>query len=200
MLTVKLFIFVNMISIKKTLVSEDLFEQEFVCDLSACKGACCVEGDGGAPLNEEELDVLESIYENVKPFMSENGIKSVKSQGKWVVGEDGGKETPLVRGKECVYAFFDQNNIAKCAIETAYREGKIKYKKPISCELYPIRISSYQEFDAVNYHKWHICKPACDCGQKLKTPVYKFLQEPLIKKYGSDWYKALDFAAEKHQK
>ena len=189
-----------MISIKKTLVSEDLFEQEFVCDLSACKGACCVEGDGGAPLNEEELDVLESIYENVKPFMSENGIKSVKSQGKWVVGEDGGKETPLVRGKECVYAFFDQNNIAKCAIETAYREGKIKYKKPISCELYPIRISSYQEFDAVNYHKWHICKPACDCGQKLKTPVYKFLQEPLIKKYGSDWYKALDFAAEKHQK
>ena len=179
-----------MISIKKTLVSEDLFEQEFVCDLSACKGACCVEGDGGAPLNEEELDVLESIYENVKPFMSENGIKSVKSQGKWVVGEDGGKETPLVRGKECVYAFFDQNNIAKCAIETAYREGKSNIKNP-SLVNYTRFAFHLTEFDAVNCHKWHICKPACDCGQKLKTPVYKFLQEPLIKKYGSDWYKAL---------
>ena len=189
-----------MISIKNTLVSEDLLEQEFVCDLSACKGACCVAGDGGAPLNDEELEDLESIYEDVKPYMSENGIKVVEEKGNWLVGEDGGKETPLVQGKECVYVFFDQNNIAKCAIEAAYREGKIKYKKPISCELYPIRISSYSEFDAVNYHKWDICKPACDCGQKLKIPVYKFLKEPLIKKYGPDWYKGLEFAAEKHQK
>jgi len=189
-----------MISIKNTLVSEELLEHEFVCDLSACKGACCVAGDGGAPLNKEELEILESIYEDVKPFMSEKGKKSVKAQGKWVVGEDGENETPLVRGKECVYVFFDQNNIAKCAIEAAYRKGKIKYKKPISCELYPVRISSYTEFDAINYHKWHICKPACDCGQKLKVPVYKFLKEPLIKKYGPDWYKSLEFAAEKHQK
>ena len=189
-----------MISIKNTLVSEELLEQEFVCDLSACKGACCVAGDGGAPLKEEELETLELIYEDVKPYMTEKGIKSVEAQGKWVVGEDGGNETPLVHGKECVYVFFDQNKIAKCAIEAAYREGKIKYKKPISCELYPIRISSYSEFDAVNYHKWDICKPACDCGQKLKIPVYKFLKEPLIKKYGPDWYKGLEFAAEKHQK
>ena len=189
-----------MISIKNTLVSEDLLEQEFVCDISACKGACCVAGDGGAPLNEEELETLESVYKDVKSYMTEKGIKEVEEQGKWVVGADGGKETPLVRGKECVYVFFDQNNIAKCAIEAAYREGKIKYKKPISCELYPVRISSYPEFDAVNYHKWHICKPACDCGQKLKIPVYKFLKEPLINKYGRDWYKGLEFAAEQHQK
>ena len=189
-----------MISIKNTLVSEELLEQEFVCDLSACKGACCVEGDGGAPLNEEELETLELIYEDVKPYITEKGIKSIEAQGKWVVGQDGGKETPLVRGKECAYVFFDQNKIAKCAIEVAYREGKIKYKKPISCELYPVRVSSYSEFDAVNYHKWHICKPACDCGQKLKIPVYKFLKEPLINKYGLDWYKALDFAAKQHQK
>ena len=189
-----------MISIKNTLVSEDLLEQEFVCDISACKGACCVAGDGGAPLNEDELDVLESVYEDVKPYMAEKGIKGVEAQGKWVVGEDGGKETPLVHGKECVYVFFDQNNTAKCAIEAAYREGKTTYKKPISCKLYPVRISSYPEFDAVNYHKWHICKPACDCGQKLKVPVYKFLKEPLIKKYVQDWYKGLEFAAEKQQK
>ena len=189
-----------MISIKNTLVSEELLEQEFVCDLSACKGACCVEGDGGAPLNEEELETLELIYEDVKPYITEKGIKSIEAQGKWVVGQDGGKETPLVRGKECAYVFFDQNKIAKCAIEVAYREGKIKYKKPISCELYPVRVSSYSEFDAVNYHKWNICKPACDCGQKLKIPVYKFLKEPLINKFGLDWYKALDSAAKKHQK
>ena len=98
-----------------------------------------------------------------------------------------------------MYVFFDENNYAKCAIEAAYRDGKIDYKKPISCELYPVRIQSYPEFDAVNYHKWHICKPACDCGAKLKVPVYKFLREPLIKKYGEDWYKGLEFAAEKHQ-
>ena len=189
-----------MISIKNTLVSEDLLEQEFVCDISACKGACCVAGDGGAPLNEEELETLESVYKDVKSYMTEKGIKEVEEQGKWVVGADGGKETPLVRGKECVYVFFDQNNIAKCSIEAAYREGKINYKKPISCELYPVRISSYQEFDAVNYHKWHICQPACECGQKLKVPVYKFLKEPLIKKYGSNWYKGLEFAAKKNQK
>ena len=185
-----------MIFIKQTLVSEDLLEQKFVCDLSACKGACCVEGDGGAPLNEEELGILESIYEDVKPFMTEKGIEVVERQGKWVAGDDCEKETPLVNGKECVYVFFDRNNIAKCAIEAAYREGKIKFKKPISCELYPVRILSYPEFDAVNYHKWHICKPACDCGQKLKIPVYKFLKEPLIKKYGPDWYKALESEAE----
>ena len=189
-----------MISIKNTLVSEDLLEQEFVCDISACKGACCVAGDGGAPLNDEELDTLDLIYEDIKPYMAEKGIKSVEVQGKWVVGEDGAKETPLVDGKECAYVFFDQNNTAKCAIETAYREGKTSYKKPISCELYPVRISPYPEFDAVNYHKWHICKSACDCGQKLKVPVYKFLKEPLIKKYGLDWYKGLEFAKEKSQK
>jgi len=188
-----------MISIKNTLISEDLLEKEFVCDLSACKGACCVEGDGGAPLDENELNILEEIYEDVKPYMDEKGIEGVKDQGNWVIGEDGGKETPILNGKECVYVFFDKDNYAKCAIEAAYRDGKIAYKKPISCELYPVRIQSYPEFDAVNYHKWHICKPACECGAKLKVPVYKFLREPLIKKYGEDWYKGLEFAAEKHK-
>ena len=187
-----------MISIKHTLVSEDLLDQHFVCDLSACKGACCVEGDGGAPLNDDELILLEEIYEEVKPYMNQKGVEGVESKGKWVLGEDGGKETPLVDGKECVYVFFDQHNTAKCAIEAAYRDQKISYKKPISCELYPVRIQSYPEFDAVNYHKWHICKPACECGGKLKVPVYKFLREPLIRKYGLDWYKGLEFAAKKN--
>lgn len=189
-----------MIAIKNTLVSEDLLDNEFVCDLSACKGACCVAGDGGAPLNDDETEILESIYDKVKPYMADKSIQEIEAQGKWVLGEDGGKETPLVSGKECVYVFFDKNNIAKCAIESAYRDGKIDYKKPISCELYPVRISSFSEFDAVNYHKWHICKPACQCGQKMKVPVYKFLKKPLIKKFGKDWYKSLDFAAKNKEK
>ena len=189
-----------MISIKNTLISEDLLDQEFVCDLSACKGACCVEGTGGAPVDDKEVEVLENIFEEVKPYMVEKGIKGVEEQGKWVVGEDGEKETPLVQGKECVYVFFDKNNIAKCAIEAAYRDGKIDFKKPMSCELYPVRVQSYSEFVAVNYHKWHICEPACECGQKMQIPVYKFLKEPLQKKFGKDWYEALDFAAKNQQK
>lgn len=189
-----------MISIKNTLISEDVLEQEFVCDLTACKGACCVEGDGGAPLQEEELVILENIYDKVKPYMAEKGINGVEKQGQWVVGEDGEKETPILNGRECVYVFFDKNNTAKCAIESAYRAGDIDFKKPISCELYPIRIQSYPEFDAVNYHKWHICKKGCECGVKLKVPLYKFLKEPLLKKYGKNWYKSLEIAAEKHNK
>jgi len=183
-----------MISIKNTLVSEDLIEKQFVCDLSACRGACCVEGDGGAPLNDKETKLLDKLFKDVKPYMAEKGIKGIEAQGKWVVGKDGGKETPLVDGKECVYVFFDQQNIAKCAIEAAYRDQRTSFKKPISCELYPVRIQSYQEYDAVNYHKWHVCKSACECGEKLKVPVYKFLREPLIKKYGLDWYRCLEFA------
>ena len=105
-----------MISIKNTLISEDLLEKEFVCDLSACKGACCVEGDGGAPLDENELNILENIYEDVKPFMNTKGIQGVEEQGKWIVGEDGGKETPILNGKECVYVFFDENKYANYKI------------------------------------------------------------------------------------
>ncbi len=189
-----------MISIKHTLVSEELLDQQFICDLSACKGACCVEGDGGAPLNENDSIILEEVYKEVKPYMAKKGIKAIEAQGKSVLGEDGQKETPLVNGKECAYVFFDRHNVAKCSIEAAYRDQKISYKKPISCELYPVRIQSYSEFEAVNYHKWHICKPACECGQKLRVPVYKFLREPLIKKYGLDWYKALELEAKKHHK
>ncbi len=185
-----------MISIKNTLVSEELLDNEFACDLHACKGACCVEGDGGAPLDENELETLEQSFHAVKPYMTEKGIKAVEEQGTWIVGEDGGKETPLVNGKECAYVYFDEHHIAKCAIEKTYRKGEIEYKKPISCELYPVRIQTYPEFDAVNYHKWHICKSACKCGLKLKLPVYKFLKEPLIKKYGVDWYAALEFASQ----
>lgn len=185
-----------MIAIDKTLVSEDLLEKRFVCDLNACKGACCVAGDSGAPLEEEELEVLDSIIEQVKPYMVKKGIRAIEKHGAYVIDEDGDYTTTLVSEKaECAFVYFDETNTAKCAIERAYYEGKISWKKPISCHLYPVRISKYKRYDAVNYSHWDICKPACECGKKLDVPVYRFLKEPLIRKYGKDWFNQLDKAA-----
>ncbi|HTL81665.1 MAG TPA: DUF3109 family protein [Bacteroidia bacterium] len=184
-----------MIEIGKTLISDDVVEKQFVCDLNACKGACCVLGDSGAPLEEEETKILDEIYDKVKPYMTEQGIKAVEKQGKWIVDSDGDRVTPLVGGnKECAYTVFE-NGIALCGIEKAWKDGKVKWQKPISCHLYPVRISTYKKFEAVNYEKWKICKPACDCGEKLQVPVYKFVKTALIRKYGGEWYKQLEEAA-----
>ncbi|MDO8999596.1 MAG: DUF3109 family protein [Bacteroidota bacterium] len=185
-----------MIAINKTLISEDLLDKKFVCDLNACKGACCVAGDSGAPLEKEELQILESILDKVKPYMVKKGIKAIEKFGAYVIDGDGDYTTTLVSpGAECAFVFFDDNKIAKCSIEQAYYDGKITWKKPISCHLYPVRITKHKEYDAVNYDKWDICKPACECGAKLDVPVYKFLKEPLIRKYGKDWFKQLEISA-----
>lgn len=190
-----------MIAIDKTLISEDLLEKKFVCDLNACKGACCVAGDSGAPLDEDELPILESILDKVKPFMVKKGVKAIEKHGAYVVDSDGDYTTTLVSDKaECAFVYFDENKIAKCAIEKAFYEGIIDWKKPISCHLYPVRITKHKSYDAVNYNKWDVCKPACECGKKLDVPVYKFLKEPLIRKYGKAWFKALEKSAELHLK
>ena len=187
-----------MISIGSTLISEDIFEKEFVCDLNACKGECCISGDSGAPLDTKELKILDAIYPVVKPYMNAKGIAAIEKNGAYVLDSDGDYTTTLVSdGAECAFVFFDEKNIAKCAIEQAYLEGKTQefvddWKKPISCHLYPIRITEYKEYDAVNYHSWHICKPACECGAQLNVPVYVFLKEPLIRKYGEAWYNEVD--------
>lgn len=179
-----------MIAIDNTLVSEELLEKKFVCDLNACKGECCVAGDSGAPLEDRETTILDDIYEDVKPYMAADGIKAIEAQGKYLIDFDGDIVTPLVEDKHCAYVYFE-NEIAKCAIEKAYYEGKIDFKKPISCHLYPVRISKYKDFEAVNYDKWNICSPACDCGSKLGVKVYQFLKEPLTRKYGEKWYEQL---------
>lgn len=190
-----------MIAIDKTLISEDLLEKKFVCDLNACKGACCVAGDSGAPLEKEELPILDSILDKVKPYMVKKGINAVEKYGSYVIDGDGDYTTTLVSpGAECAFVFFDENKIAKCAIEQAFYDGKIEWKKPISCHLYPVRITAHKEYDAVNYDKWSICKPACECGAKLDVPVYKFLKEPLIRKYGKDWFKQLEQSAKLYLK
>ena len=190
-----------MIAINQTIISEDIFDKKFVCDLNACKGECCVAGDSGAPLDKDELKILDKIYPVVKPYMNEKGIAAIERQGTYVLDSDGDYTTPLVSdGAECAYVFFDENNVAKCAIEQSYLEGKVDWKKPISCHLYPIRISKFKDYDAINYNSWHICKPACECGEQLNVPVYKFLKEPLIRKYGNAWYEELDAVFQAYKK
>ena len=179
-----------MIQVQDKIISSDIFEKQFVCDLNACKGACCVEGDSGAPLLKEEKKILEDIYHKVKPYMRKEGITALENQGVGVYDSDGDLTTPLVNNGECAFVTYE-NGISKCTIEKAYLDGKIDFRKPISCHLFPIRIKEYRDFDALNYEEIKICKPACECGEKLKVPVYAFLKEPLIRKYGEVWYKQL---------
>ena len=189
-----------MFQLGKTIVSEEIIENDFICNLSACKGACCVDGDAGAPLEDKETEILVDIYAKVKPFLRPEGIKVIEEEGAFVKGDDDEWETPLINGSECAYAFFDDKNTAKCGIEEAYNQGEIKWKKPVSCHLYPIRIREYTELTAVNYHKWEICDPACSLGEELKVPVYKFVKEALIRKFGEDWYAELETVAQDHLK
>lgn len=180
-----------MIEIDKTLIADDVTERKFVCDLNACKGACCIEGDSGAPLEEDELEILDEVYDHVKPYMRPEGIAAIDKEGLYTVDWDQEYVTPLVNGKECAFVTFDDTDTAKCAIEQAYLDGKIKWKKPISCHLYPIRVKKLKEYDALNYDKWEICEPACACGSELNVKVYRFLKEPLIRKYGEEWFEKL---------
>ena len=190
-----------MIQINDKLISEDIFTQEFVCNLSKCKGACCVEGDIGAPITKEETKILDEIFQKIKPYLTEDGIKAIEQQGTWTVDpHDGDYVTPMVENRECVYVTFDENGITKCGIEKAYEDGAVDWQKPISCHLYPIRAVSYSSFEALNYHEWPICSDACALGKELKVPVYKFLKTPLIRKYGEEFYQMLSDAAEEYEK
>ncbi len=183
-----------MFQLGKTIVSEDILEKEFVCNLSACKGACCIGGDAGAPLNEDETVILDDIYPMVKPFLRPEGIAAIEAQGTWIVGTDGTLETPLIDNKDCAYVIFD-GSTALCGIEQAYNQGLIGWKKPVSCHLYPIRVKDFSEFAAVNYDRWEICDDACSLGKELEVPVYKFVKEALIRRFGADWYSELEKVA-----
>ncbi|MGG7661183.1 DUF3109 family protein [Dyadobacter sp. BHUBP1] len=188
-----------MILIENTCISDDIEDQEFVCNLDKCKGACCVEGDSGAPLDEDELAILDEIYPEVEPYLTEAGKKVIATEGTWTKDWDGDYVTPIINGRECAYAIYDQKGILKCGIEEAYNDGKISYKKPLSCHLYPIRVTKYEQYHALNYDRWEICSPACSLGQQLKVPVYKFLKDPLIRAYGEDWYRQLSEEIDERQ-
>jgi hypothetical protein len=183
-----------MFQLGKTIVSEEILERDFVCNLSACKGNCCIDGDAGAPLSAEETKIMEEIYPKVKPYLRPEGIAAIEAQGTWVKGEDGDFETTLIEGKDCAYVIFD-GATALCGIEQAYNEGVVSWKKPVSCHLYPIRVKDFSEFTAVNYDKWDICNDACTLGKELQVPVYKFVKEALVRRFGEDWYLELEKVA-----
>ncbi len=187
-----------MLQIDNTIISLDLIEKKFVCDLQACKGECCVAGDSGAPLTINEISILEEIYPEIEPYLSDKGKKIIKEKGVFEIDIENDKVTPLIDNKECAYLVYE-NNIAVCAIEKAYFDKKINFRKPLSCFLYPVRIKEYKDFTAVNYDQWDICKPAQILGEKLGTPVYKFLKEPLIQKFGNEWFEKLEYAAKNYK-
>ena len=183
-----------MLEIGKTLISLDVIRKKFCCDLSACAGACCVKGDSGAPLNDEETEILEQVYPSVRKFMREEGINTVERQGLYVIDSDGETVTPLINKGECAYVVFE-NGIALCAIEMAHKAGLTHWKKPLSCHLYPVRIKHYKHYDAVNFDSWDICSPAHVKGRELGLPVYVFVREALERAYGAEWFEQLDYAA-----
>ncbi|MCX6257479.1 MAG: DUF3109 family protein [Bacteroidia bacterium] len=184
-----------MLQIDQTIVSPDIIEKKFCCDLDSCKGICCVLGDSGAPLLPDEAEILEFIYDDVKEFLTPAGITTIEKQGFFIFDGDGDLVTPLIDGKECAYTFFE-DGIARCAIEKTYSLMKIDFRKPVSCHLYPIRIKELKNFDAVNYEKWEKCDPGIYLGEKNQVDLYNFLKDALIRKYGLSWYEQLDYAAQ----
>jgi len=189
-----------MIAIDNVLLSDEVIDAQFVCDLERCKGGCCVDGDCGAPLTDKEAKLIAEILPKVKPYLPAEYIAEIEKQGTHVIDDEHGLVTPTINGGICVYAYTDALGIVKCGIEAAYRDGIIDFKKPISCHLFPIRIDKSAEYELVNYEpRKTLCRPACKLGKKLEVPVYQFLKEPLIRKYGEEFYEALDAVA-KHKK
>lgn len=180
-----------MIQIGDKIVSKDLFDQKFICHLEKCEGNCCVFGDSGAPLEDEEVERLEQNVKGIKPYMRAEGLREISEQGTWVVDTDGDKVTPLVGREECAYVVYE-DGIAKCAIEKAYEDGSIAFQKPVSCHLYPIRVNKLKNAVALNYHRWSICEPARILGEKVGEPVFRFLKDPITRVYGSDFYDELE--------
>ena len=192
-----------MIIIDNKLVSDELLEEQFVCDLSKCKGGCCEDGDAGAPMEKWELEKLNAHYEDIKPYMTPQGIKEVEKQGKYLYDREFGWVTPTINGGICAYGIKDKTGTILCGIEQAYNDGKLDWKKPLSCHLFPVKTKKSKrdpDMEYVNYEpREDLCSAACSLGKKLKVPVYQFLKESLIRKYGTEFYEVLEATA-LHQK
>ncbi|MBD8389677.1 DUF3109 family protein [Dysgonomonas sp. BGC7] len=187
-----------MIQIGDTVVSLEVIEQKFLCNLSACRGECCVEGDSGAPLEREEVKIIEDLLPEVWADLSPKAQEVIEAQGVAYEDEDGDMVTSIVNGKDCVFTYYDDNGICKCSIEKAHREGRVDFYKPVSCHLYPIRLHKYKDFTAVNYHRWQVCDAALVLGKEKGLSIYKFLKEPLIRCFGENWYNELSLVAEEY--
>jgi hypothetical protein len=179
-----------MLIIDDIMVSDDLHLINFICPIEKCLGACCVEGDAGAPLEEEEISLMEDYLEIILDYMILEGKETVKAGGVFDYDVDGSYVTPLIRGGDCAFINFT-DGIAWCSIEKAYDEGRIPFRKPISCHLYPVRLTKVGKHEAVNYHRWQICNPAIEKGNKEGVPLYVFLKDALIRRYGKAWYDKL---------
>ncbi|MCE5178612.1 MAG: DUF3109 family protein [Porphyromonadaceae bacterium] len=184
-----------MIQIQNTLISDDIFEEQFICDLCKCKGQCCVEGESGAPITQEEFAQINEILPEIRKDLSTKALEVIDRQGIAYTDTDGELVTSIIDGKECVFASFDADGVCKCTIDSAFREGRMNVQKPISCHLYPIRLHEYADFTAVNYHRWSVCRPAQKLGRKEGLPLFRFLREPLIRKFGEAWYQEMCEAA-----
>jgi hypothetical protein len=187
-----------MIAIDNVLVSDQIVKEQFVCDLNSCKGACCVDGDAGAPLNRNELKNIDEVFDHVLPYLNDESKMEIERQGRYVYDKEFGWVTPTINSKICVYGIVDKSGIVKCGIEQAYLDGKVKWKKPISCHLFPVIVTKSKDgvTEFANYEpREDHCKAACTLGKKLKVPVYQFLKEPLVRKFGEKFYEALDATA-----
>jgi len=188
-----------MIIIDHVLVSDQVVEEQFVCDLTKCKGGCCEDGDAGAPLENIEKEYVKDFFEIVKPYMTKEGIKEIKQVGPYLYDREFGWVTPTIDGKICAYGYKDKEGIIKCAFEQAYNDGKIPWKKPISCHLFPIKLSKSKSDPGIEYMNYEpredLCKAACSLGKKLKVPAYVFLKDSIIRKYGETFYETLDATA-----
>ena len=190
-----------MIAIENILVSDEVVESQFVCDLSKCKGGCCEDGDAGAPLTKKELTELNNAYDAAKPYMTKEGIAVTEKQGRYEYDREFGWVTPTIQGKMCAYGYRDKKGVIMCAFEQAYNDGKTTWKKPVSCHLYPIKIKKSKEYEMLNYEpRESLCSPACALGEKLKVPTYVFLKDALVRKYGEGFYHLLEKAAEQYFK
>jgi Protein of unknown function (DUF3109) len=190
-----------MISIDNILVSDEIVEEKFVCDLDKCKGGCCEDGDAGAPLTNEELQIIRDGFNKVLPYLSADGKAEIEKQGLYRYDQEFGWVTPTINGGICAYGVRDEKGIIKCSFEQAYLDGVMEWKKPISCHLYPIKTKKVKnkEYEMVNYEpRESMCSPACILGKKLKMPVYQFLKEAMVRKYGEDFYNALDHIAQEY--
>ena len=177
-----------MLSIDHVIISDEVLNQRFACDLFVCKGMCCVAGDAGAPLEEEEVGILEDYLDDIKPYMSKESVQLVEQNGVFDYDIDGVLVTPLINDNECVFTYFE-SSIAKCAIEKAFEEGKTDFKKPISCHLYPVRVKKFDYYERLDYHRWDVCECARKHGKRLKISIFDYLSEPLARRYGKGWIK-----------
>jgi hypothetical protein len=180
-----------MIIIDNTVISDDLLEVLFCCDLPQCNGACCIEGDAGAPLTTDEIKIIGNSLELIKPYMESKGKEVVDSDGVFTTDTEGKQVTPLINGGECAFVLWEKG-IACCAIEKAHFAGMIEFQKPISCHLYPVRLLEYDDFTAVNVHRWHICADAFQKGKKEGIPLHRFLKTALVRRFGIEWFNDLE--------